>query len=184
MRRIFGPIVALFGILILVGLVAGAAYSAGLGAAGVVVTPAAGAAAGTVVAYPWYGGFGFGFGHLFGFLLFVFLFFALIRLAFGGGHRRRGGWGGGWGGYYGQGHDHGHGPMGGRGPGSGPGSGPDDPAHGVDPREAWIRGRLDDWHRTAHTSGVPGQPGPTASGGSDPATTPGATPPTDRPAAG
>ena len=158
MRRIVGPILALFGIFLVFGLVAGAAYTAGLGAAGVVVTPASGAVA-PVVTYPWFGlpFFGFGFFHLIGFLLVVFLFFGLLRLAFGGGHRGRHGWGPGYG--YGPGGRHG---------GWGPGSDADGPHTGGDPREAWIRGRLDDWHRTAHAATPNATAGSATGGTGDP----------------
>ena len=171
MRRIVGPILALFGIFIVFGLVAGAAYTAGLGAAGVVVAPA-GTAVAPVVAYPWYGLGFFGFGHFLGFLLVVFLFLGLLRLAFGGGHRGRHGWGPG----------HGYGPAGPRGGWAGWGA--DERHPDGDPREAWIRGRLDDWHRSAHAadpssaagSGSSASGGPTA--GADPSR------PSDPPIAG
>ena len=118
--RIFGRILAVLGILALIGLVTGAAYSAGLAASGVAVQP---------VAYGLgFGLFGFGLFHFFGFILFFFLLFGFLRIAFGGSRR-------GWGGTDGMGHlGHGYGPTGG------------------DPREAWIRGRLEDWHRTAHAA--------------------------------
>ncbi len=164
MRRI-GPILGLLGIIALFGLVAGAAYSAGLGAAGVVVAPGGATAAAPVVGYGWYGvpwwGFGFGFGHVIGFLLVLFLFVALARLAFGGGRRGYGhGYGPGWGQGYGRGR---------RGWGGDAGKGEGE-SHPEDPRDAWIRSRLEDWHRTAHA------------GEADPSTRPG-TGPTDPPAA-
>jgi hypothetical protein len=153
--RIFGRILAVLGILALIGLVTGAAYSAGLAASGV-AQPAA------------YGyGFaflGFGLFHFLGFLLFVFLFFALLRFAFGG----RRGWGG-------------PGGMGGWGRGYGPGPGTASQGYdgwnqaGGDPREAWIRGRLEEWHAGAHAAGSASGPtsgsttGP-AGGGQPPAT--------------
>jgi hypothetical protein len=124
--RIFGRILAVLGILALIGLATGAAYSAGLAASGV-AQPAA------------YGyGFaflGFGLFHFLGFILFVFLLFGLLRLAFGG-HR-------GWAGRGGMGTG-----LGGWGQGYGPGA---NQASG-DPREAWIRGRLEEWHKTAHAA--------------------------------
>ena len=84
------------------------------------------------VAYGWYGVPFFGFGHFLVFLFVFVLFIALLRLAFGGGRRRHGyGWG--------------------LGHGWGPGSG--GPGGSDDPREAWIRARLDEWHRTAHATG-------------------------------
>jgi len=135
--RIFGRILAVLGILALIGLVTGAAYAAGLAASGV-AQPAA------------YGyGFaflGFGLFHFLGFILFVFLFFALLRFAFGGrrgwgGHNGMGGWG------------HGYGP----GPGT-PGQGGWNQSSG-DPREAWIRGRLEEWHKTAHATEQASGPG-------------------------
>ena len=138
--RIFGRILAVLGILALIGLVTGAAYAAGLAASG--------------VAQPGAYGYGFaflGFGlfHFLGFILFVFLLFGLLRLAFGG-HR---GWAG-------------RGGMGGWGQGYGPGA---SQASG-DPREAWIRGRLEEWHRTAH---APDQaPGPGSAGDVKPPSNP------------
>lgn len=147
--RIFGRILAVLGILALIGLVTGSAYSAGLAASGGAVQP---------VAYGLgFGFFSFGLFHFFGFILFFFLVFGLLRLAFGGGRRGWGGpgqVGGSWG--------HGHGPGG------------VDQASG-DPREAWIRGRLEDWHRTAHApqGGSPSPATPPAA----PVTGPGANPP-------
>jgi hypothetical protein len=151
MRRIIGPILALFGILAIIGVATGAAYTAGLNAATVTAVTANGATTAVVpvVGYGWYGapwlGFGFGFGQFLFMLLGFFLIVALLRFAFGGGRRGRGyGWGPGWGPGYGRGPggwDH-HGTDG--GPAGSAGSG--------DPREAWIRGRLDEWHRTAHAT--------------------------------
>jgi hypothetical protein len=146
--RFFVRILAVLGILALVGLVTGLAYSAGLSAAGVAVHPA-------VYGFG-LGFFGFGLFHFFGFILFLFLLLALLRVAFGG----RRGWGGrgGWGPY-----GRGFGP--GDGAGYGPGqTGPTQP--GSDPREAWIRGRLDDWHRSAH-AGAPTGPTPAAGASGD-----------------
>ncbi len=132
--RFFGRFLAVIGVLALVGLATGAAYAAGLAASGVAQPAAYG--------FGW-GFIGFGLFHFIGFLLFIFLLVALLRLAFGG-HR---GWGGrGW---------------------AGPGPGGWSQSSG-DPRETWIRGRLEEWHRTAHgaepTSGWPAAPGsgPTA----------------------
>ncbi len=176
MRHIIGPILALFGILGIIGLATGVAYTAGLNAAGVTTVTAA-TAAGTatvvpVVAYGWGGmpWFGFGFGHFLFAIIGFFLIVALLRAAFGSGrrHDRGYGWGPGWGpgrGYGPGGWDR-HGGHG--GPDGGPGG-------SGDPREAWIRGRLDEWHRTAHadadTGGGTGNPtgGPTgtAPGGPD-----------------
>ncbi len=138
--RFFGRILAILGILALVGLVSGAAYGAGLAASG--------------VAHPdGYGyGFafvGFGFLHFVGFILFVFLLVALLRFAFGGGR----GWGG-------------RGQMGGWSHGPGPAGWSQSSG---DPREAWIRGRLEDWHRTAH-GGETAPPAPSA--GPGPTSTP------------
>jgi hypothetical protein len=137
--RFLVRILAVLGILALIGLVTGLAYTAGLNAAGVAVHPAYGIGLGF---------FGFGLFHFFGFLLFLFLLFALLRLAFGG----RRGWGGrgGWGSY---------GPGWGYGPGDGAGSGGPTQASS-DPREAWIRGRLEEWHRTAHAAGTTPNPAP------------------------
>jgi hypothetical protein len=123
--HIFGRILAVLGILALIGLVTGAAYSAGLAASGAAASPAAYGLG--------FGFFGFGLFHFFGFILFFFLLFGLLRLALGGrrGWAGRGQMGGGWG--------HGY----------GPGPGGSSQTSG-DPREAWIRGRLEEWHRTAH----------------------------------
>jgi hypothetical protein len=138
MRRIIGPILGVLGILAVFGLVAGAAYSAGLAAAGVVAAPGTTVVA-PVAAYGWYGvpWFGFGFFHFLALLFVVVLIIGLIRLAIGGGRRGRG---------YGWGYGHGYGPSGwdrGHEVGDHPSS---------DPREAWIRARLDEWHRTAHAT--------------------------------
>jgi hypothetical protein len=167
MRRIIGPILGLLGIIAVLGLVAGLAYSAGLGAAGVVVAPGGATAVAPVVGYGWYGvpWFGFGFGHVLGFLLVLFLFFGLARLAFGGGRRGYGhGYGPGWGQSYGRGP---------RGWGNPPAEGEGDRQGFSDPREAWIRSRLEEWHRTAHSaetdaSGRPTSSGPSASGPTEP----------------
>lgn len=161
MRNIIGPILGLLGIIAVLGLVAGVAYSAGLGAAGVVVAPGAATAVAPVVGYGWYGGPWFGFGHILGFLLVLFVFFALARLAFGGGRR---GYGRGWGPGYGPGP---------RGWGNDPAAGEGDRHGFADPREAWIRSRLEDWHRTAHAAdadapGRSGSSGPSASGPTEP----------------
>lgn len=132
--RFFVRILAVLGILALIGLATGLAYTAGLNAAGVAVHPVYGIGLGF---------FGFGLFQFFGFILFLFVLFALLRVAFGG----RRGWGGrgGWGPY-------GYGP-GGYGPGYPAGTGGPDQASG-DPREAWIRGRLEEWHRAAHAAGT------------------------------
>ena len=149
--RFFGRFLAVLGVLALVGLATGAAYAAGVAASGVAQPAAYG--------FGW-GFVGFGLFHFIGFVLFIFLLVALLRLAFGG----RRGWGGrGWGGrgWGGPGH------MGGWDRGTGPGPGGWSQSSG-DPRETWIRGRLEEWHRTAHgaepTTGSPAAtgPGPTA----------------------
>jgi len=161
MGRIIGPILALFGIVLVVSLVAGVAYSAGLAAAGVVAAP--GSTVVTPVAgYGWYAGpwFGFGFGilHFLAFLVVIVLIVGLIRFAVGAGRRGpRRGWGS-------EGYGHPYGPAGwDHGPeAGGPPSG--------DPREAWIRARLDDWHRTAHAAAGPATgSATTATPGTDPA---------------
>ena len=77
-----------------------AGVSAGLAQNGT-VTVAPGYPVGPYVGWGWGYGHGFGFFGLFGGLLFLFLLFALVRAAFGGGHRRGwnghgGGWSGGW----------------------------------------------------------------------------------------
>ena len=85
--RFFVRVLAVLGILALIGLVTGLAYTAGLNAAGVAVHPA-------VYGFG-LGFFGFGLFQFFGFLLFLFVLFSLLRLAFGGrrGWAGRGGWG-------------------------------------------------------------------------------------------
>jgi hypothetical protein len=119
------------------GLIATAAYQAGLAADVTVVQPTTDGTVVAPVVVPTYGwgwhGFGPGFGF-FGFLgtLFVlFLLIGLIRFAFRGPR----GWGG---------------PGGWNGPGgtSGPG-GP-----GRHPWEARAHEAFDDWHRTAHGRGT------------------------------
>jgi hypothetical protein len=143
MRRIIGPILGVLGILLIFGLVAGIAYSAGLGAAGVVVTPGATTTVVPAVGYAWYAGPWFGLGHFLGFLLVFVLILALLRAAFGTGRR----WGGGWGPGYGYGPGYRHGGRGWDHDRSTAAGGPGDSG---DPREAWIRARLEEWHRTAH----------------------------------
>jgi len=163
MRRIIGPVLAVIGIVLVVGLVAGIAYSAGLAAAGVVTTTGVAPGAGTtvvapVVAYGWWGlpWFGFGIFHFLAFLFVIFLVVGLIRFAVGGGRRGPRGWG----------YGHGYGPGGWNGgPEGGTSSTPGDP------REAWIRSRLDEWHRTAHAG-----PGPTPGTPATPDTAAGETP--------
>ena len=87
----------LLGGLLLVGLFVGLAGS--IFQAGVVAGAAGGSGA---VGVPWYGwqAFGWGFGgfHLLGTIFTIFLIVALVRFAFGGGHRRDGhhGFGRGW----------------------------------------------------------------------------------------
>jgi len=90
----FGFLGVLVGLLI-VGIVAVAAYNVGLSAG----AGAAGAAAAPVVYHPWFG-FGF-FGGFLGFLFFILILAFLLRAIFrpwGWGHGWRGGYGpGGWG---------------------------------------------------------------------------------------
>lgn len=171
MQRIIGPILGLLGILVVIGLVGGLAYSAGLAAAGTVVVPGGATAVAPVVGYGYYGPWlGFGFGHFLGFLLVFILFIALLRFAFGAGRRGRGhgygygpGWGGGWGPGYGRGP---------RGWGNDPAEGGADRHAADDPREAWIRSRLEEWHRAAHATGGEtaggSSSGPTPSGPTEP----------------
>ncbi len=151
MQRIIGPLLALFGILAIIGLATGVAYTAGLNAAATTVTATGTTTVVPVVAYgaPW---LGFGFGGFLFTIVGFFLILALVRAAFGAGrgHGRGYGRGHGWGPGYG----HGPGGWDRRGPDGEPG-GTGEP---VDPREAWIRGRLDDWHRTAHASRNPVDP--------------------------
>jgi hypothetical protein len=154
MGRIIGPILGLLGILAIIGLVAGIAYSAGLAAAGVVVAPGTTTAVVPAVGYGWYGVPFFGFGHFLFFLFGILLFIGLLRLVFGGRRGRGYGWGPGWGPGYGRGPggwDHDHGATGATGSG--------------DPREAWIRARLEEWHRTAHSQ-AEGTTGSSAAGSS------------------
>ncbi len=176
MRRIIGPILALFGILAIIGVATGAAYTAGLNAATVTAVTATGTTTVVpVVAYGWGGAPWFGFGGFFMTLIGIFLIVALLRVAFG--HGRRHGYGYGWGPGYG------------RGPGGwdrhsadGAPGGPGGPGGSGDPREAWIRGRLDEWHRAAHADPGTEPTTPDSSGPTGP--TPGSTGPTAPPAAG
>jgi hypothetical protein len=156
MRQFFIGFLIVAALVVGGGLIATAAYQAGVSTA--VTTVAATAPEGTVVTpvvpaygYPygygygpgwgWHGGFPF-FGILVG-LFFLFLFIGLLRAAFGRGR----GWGGPGGGYYGRGgwgHDH----------------------NSERPWERQAREIHDTWHRE--------------SGGGQP----GDTPPTERPASG
>lgn len=100
-RTIAGVLLALLlvGGVAAIGITAyNAGVTAGLVESGQVVVGPGQAVGPYVGGYGWgHGGFGF-FGFL-GVLLFIFLVFALIRAAFGGWGRGRGGWGGpGWGG--------------------------------------------------------------------------------------
>ena len=134
--RVIGAIV-LVGLLLALGV---GVYQAG------VVAGAAGNGATAAAAPYWYGpgawfgpwfGFGFGLFHLFGFLLFILLIVALVRLVFWGGRRHRG-WGAGYG--PGPGGELGwHGPNGPRGP-MGPGG-------------DWEQ-RMREYHDRLHTSGA------------------------------
>jgi hypothetical protein len=156
MRRIIGPILALFGILAIIGVATGVAYTAGFNAATTVTALTATAATTVVpvVGYGWFGGpwIGFGFGQFLFMLVGFFLIVALLRVIFGGG--RHHGRGHGWGPGYGWGHGYGPGGWEQRGPDGGPAAS----GGSTDPREAWIRGRLDEWHRTAHADGPTGAP--------------------------
>ena len=93
MRHIFGPILALFGILAIIGVATGLAYTAGLNAAAVTTVTAATAAGTTtvvpVVAYGWGGMPWFGFGQFLFILVGFFLIVALLRAAFGSGRTTR-----------------------------------------------------------------------------------------------
>ena len=122
---------------------AGAIYQTGFsaGAAGgvspAVVAPAYAYGPG----WGWGWGFGGGLFHLLGFIFFLFLFFALLRVLFGGGHRR--GWG--------------PGPRG-WGQGWGPGDRGDHPGpNQFGPWEDRARQVHDEWHRRqdAPTSNPP-----------------------------
>jgi hypothetical protein len=164
MRRIIPAILLIAVLAVGGGVIASAAYQAGLQTA---VTTAAGGT-GTTVVVPAYGvgygwhPFGFGFG-LFGFLgalLFLVIVFGLIRAIFFGGRHRH--WGGaGWG------------PGGPVGPG---GPGPGRPGGSrYDRWEAVLHQDFDAWHRDAHdpaarsTSGDP-DPGERGTGSTPPAT--------------
>jgi hypothetical protein len=118
------------------GVIATAAYQAGLNVAVTTAVADGGTVVAPVPAYGWgygpgYGwhpfGFGFGiFGLLFG-LFFLFIIFGLIRAIFWGGRR---GWG--------------PGSWGGRGGWGGPGNGGDS--------------RFEQWHRQAHEGGSSNEP--------------------------
>lgn len=132
MGRVIAAIVLVAVLAVGGGLIATAAYQAGLSTAISTAAGSGGAVAAPVVV-PAYGfaygphpfGFGFGFFGFLGTLLFLFIVFGLIRaILFRGGPGRRGGWGqGGWG----------HGALGEHGP-------------------------LDDWHRRAHDDGPKSSP--------------------------
>jgi hypothetical protein len=162
MRNLFIGLLIVGAIVVGGGLVAQAAYQAGLNTA--ITTAAANAPAGTVVTpvapggygYPYgYGyGPGWGWGHgfsIFGFLgtlLVIFIIVGLLRAAFWRGR----GWGGGWGSGYGK--------WGGPGGPGGPGRW-GDPNH--DPRSRFHQ-TFEDWHREAHGEST----GSTGSTGSTP----------------
>jgi hypothetical protein len=145
MPRILAAILLVAVLAIGGGLIATAAYQAGLttavttaaGSAGTAVTPVVVPAYGYGYGPGWHGGFGF-FGFL-GTLLFIFIVFALLRAIFWrGGPGRRGGWGpGGWGGY-------------------GYGKGPDGQGRG--PWESHANEAFDEWHRRAHGETPPPEP--------------------------
>lgn len=143
MQRAFATILLIAVLAIGGGLIATAAYQAGVSQAVVTATADGTTLVAPVTGYGWgyghgwgYGWhpFGFGFG-LFGFLgtlLFLFLVFALIRaIFFRAGPGRHGAWGPGW------------------GWGGGPG-GPGDP----EARRRFFESRFgegfEDWHRRAH----------------------------------
>jgi hypothetical protein len=131
------------------GLIAAAAYQAGLSQAVVtatdgttVVAPVAGYGWG--YGYGWHpGGFGFGFFGFLGTLLFLFIIFGLIRAIFFRGGPGRGGWGSGW----------------------GPGWGPGDHDARRKHWESRFGDGFDEWHRRSHegqSSGEPGAPNTTS----------------------
>ena len=130
---------------------AGAIYQTGFtaGAAGTA------GAANPAIAGPYWGwGWGWGFGgglfHLLGFIFFLFLFFALLRLVFGG-HRRGWGPGRGYGRGYGRGWMHGD----------------DDDPRGSDRFGAWedrAREVHDAWHRRQDAPGSSGPSSPAGTG--------------------
>jgi hypothetical protein len=178
MRTFFIGFLILAAVLVGGSVVANVAYQAGVQTAvttvaatapeGTVVTPVAVPAYGYGYGYGpgwgWHGGFSF-FGILFG-LFILFLFFGLLRAAFGrgrgwGGRGGPGGWGYGGGGPGGwSGHDH----------------------NGDRPWERQAREIHDAWHReNPGEAGGPSGSGGTASGGAGASA---ATPPTDRPSTG
>jgi hypothetical protein len=160
MRRIVPAILLIAVLAIGGGLIANAAYQAGVNTA--VTTAVANGGTVAPVVVPAYG-YGYGYGsHLFGFgfgifgllftLFFVFIVFGLLRAIFFGGRRGwgPGGWGpGGWGGPGGPG-NHGHG-------------------HGNE-RNPWIERfgpTFEEWHRRAHRSESSNEP-PASNQGSNP----------------
>ncbi|MEA2608502.1 MAG: hypothetical protein QOJ75_745 [Chloroflexota bacterium] len=157
MRRIVPAILLIAVLAIGGGLVANAAYQAGLNTA-VTTAVASGGTVAPVVVPPY--GYGYGYGwHPFGFgfgifgllftLFFVFIVFGLIRAILFGGRR---GWGrGGWGG-----------PGRWGGP-TGPGSqgGPGDHGHGKGYGNPWMDRfgpSFEEWHRQAHSSEPSSEP--------------------------
>ena len=136
MSRAFATFLLIVVLVVGCGVIATAAYQAGVNNA-VTTTQNAGTVAATPVVVPAYGygvGFWHPFGWIFGFfasIFFLFIVFALVRaIFFRGGPGRRGGWGPGW------------------------GDGWDTP-----PRD-----RFDAWHQQAHGNGggnAPTTPSPT-----------------------
>ena len=159
MRRIIPAIVLIALLAIGGGLIANAAYDAGLNTA-VTTAVANGSTVAPVVVPPYGYGYGYGwhpfgygfsiFGLLFG-LFFLFIVFGLIRAIIWGGRR---GWGhGGWG-----------------GPGGMGRPGGDDHAQGYE-SNPWIDRfgpSFDEWHRRAHDANSSNQP-PASNQGSTPA---------------
>ena len=94
MRRGFG-LIGLLVTAVLVVIVGAIAYNIGWSQGLATHVPEGAAGAAPYYYGGWHGGFGF-FG-IFWFLLFLFGFFWLLRLAFFGRMMRGGGWGGGWG---------------------------------------------------------------------------------------
>ena len=157
MRRIVPAILLVAVLAIGGGLIANAAYQAGVNTAVTTAVSTGGTVAPLVVpaygygyGYGWHPfGFGFGFG-IFGLLFtlfFVFILFGLIRAILFGGRRR---WGpGGWAGHGGWG---------------GPGS------QGGHDRNPWIERfgpTFEEWHRRAHSSESSNEP-PASNQGSNP----------------
>ena len=154
--RVVGGIILAVVTIGLAGAIYQTGYLAGAAGTAAAVNPAV---VGPLWGWGWGWGFGGGLFHLLGFIFFVFLFFGLLRLVFGG-HRR--GWG-----------------PGPRGYGRGWTHGDDDDRRGPDrfgPWEDRARQVHDDWHRRQDGATGPGasagSAGPAGSAGQPAATDP------------